>query len=329
MTHAGILNSNINASRADLCELLAIKCLSSFGGPSDRDQLLHVLTTAFNPFAGATLDAFHADEAVDQDTLDELHEFGRHESANALEVAVLSQAKRFVQDALVQQVISAIETGAVIYTPESTHALIQDNYKSRPVVQVYDWRHRPFLDHHLLRVPRIRGRIELWTFACMLALFLLVQARHDLERVTAWEALFIAWTLGFALDEWASIRQHGLTTYFGGAFNVLDSIWCLVFFAYLALRALGLHAAATTTTTGGGASAHELNELAFDTLGLGGCVLLPRLTISFLRGNVVLLALSKMIREFSVFMVSGRWRAERTEVVKSADEAVTCRASHS
>ncbi|GAA5866603.1 hypothetical protein JCM3774_004027 [Rhodotorula dairenensis] len=283
--------AGVNTSRADLCELLAIKCLSAYGVAPNSYELLHVLTTAFSPFAGATLDMFDADEDVDEETLQYMEDFGRHQSSNALELAVLSKAKRFVKNALVQQVLSAIDTGAVIYTPESPHALIQDNYKSRPVVQVYDWRQRPFLDHHLLRIPRIRGRVELFTFACMLALFLAVQTTYAIDHINLWEALFIVWGLGFALDEWSSLQQHGLTTYFGGAFNVLDSIWCLVYFAYLALRTVGLRSGDDST-----------NTLAFDTLGLGGCVLLPRLTISLLRGNVVLLALSKMIREFSVFM---------------------------
>lgn len=275
-----------------MCELLAIKGLSAYGVAPHSYELLHVLTTTFNPFAGATVAMFDPDEDVDEDALSELTDFGRHQSSNALELAVLSKAKRFVKNALVQQVISAIDSGAVIYTPESTHALIQDNYKSRPVVQVYDWRQRPFLDHHLLRVPRIRGRVELFTFAAMLALFLAVETSYSLERMNVWEILFIAWTVGFALDEWSSIQEHGLTTYFGGAFNVLDSLWCLVFFAYLVIRVIGLRSDDV-----------DMNMLAFDTLGLGGCVLLPRLTISLLRGNVVLLALSKMIREFSVFMV--------------------------
>ncbi|GAA5976576.1 hypothetical protein JCM10908_005553 [Rhodotorula pacifica] len=281
----------VNTSRADLCELLAIKGLSAYGVAPNSYELLHVLTTSFNPFAGVTLDMFDSDEDVDEEALQEMEDFGRHQSSNALELAVLSKAKRFVKNALVQQVISAIDSGAVIYTPESSHALIQDNYKSRPVVQIYDWRQRPFLDHHLLRIPRIRGRVELCTFATMLALFLIVQSTYSIHHINLWEALFIAWGLGFALDEWSSIQQHGLTTYFGGAFNVLDSIWCLVYFAYLALRIAGLRS-----------GDESINMLAFDTLGLGGCVLLPRLTISLLRGNVVLLALSKMIREFSVFM---------------------------
>ncbi|BGP38496.1 hypothetical protein JCM10450v2_002444 [Rhodotorula kratochvilovae] len=281
----------VNTSRADLCELLAVKILSAYGVAPGSLELLHVLTMAFNPFAGATADMFAPDEGVDETELRRLDEFGKDEGTNALELAISSGAKRFVKSPLVQQVIKAIDIGEVIYTPEWNHALIQDTYKPKPVVEVYDWRRRPFLDHHRLRVPRIRGRLEFLTFSIMLALFLITQWTYRLDDINLWEALFIAWGIGFALDEYSALAANGLTTYANGAFNILDSCFCIVFFAYLGMRVVGLR----TGDDG-------LSALSFDTLGLAGCVLLPRLTISFLRHNVVLLALSKMIREFSVFM---------------------------
>ncbi|GAA5998265.1 uncharacterized protein JCM10292_001085 [Rhodotorula paludigena] len=284
----------VNTSRADLCELLAIKALSAYGVAPGSLELLHVLTTAFNPFAGATVDMFPPDEEVDEEELQRLEEFGKGEATNALELAIVSKAKRFVKSPLVQQVIKAISVGEIMYTPESNHALIQDNYKSRPVVELYDWRSRPFLDHHRLRVPQIRSRLEFLTFAIMLGLFLLTEATYSLDHVNLWEALFIAWALGFSLDEWSAIQENGLTLHFGGAFNVLDASFCLVFFAYLGLRIAGLRGLEIGDT--------DLSALSFDTLGLAGVALFPRLTISLLKHNVVLLALSKMIREFSVFM---------------------------
>ncbi|BGP06427.1 Calcium channel YVC1 [Rhodotorula toruloides] len=281
----------VNTARADLCELLAIKLLSAYGTAPNSYELLHVLTTSFSPFAGVSSDMFHADEDVDLDELKRLEEFGKEESANALELAIFSKAKRFVKSPLVQQVIKAIDTGEVIYTPESNHALLQDNYKSKPVVEVYDWRRRPFLDHHRLRVPAIRGRLEFMTFSFLLALFLLTQSTYSLDRINVWEGLFIVWSIGFALDEWSSVQEVGLSNYYGASFNILDSLFCIDFFAFLGMRIAGLRS-----------HDPEMSQLAFDTLGLAGCVLLPRLTISLLRGNVILLALSKMIREFSLFM---------------------------
>ncbi|GAA6052710.1 hypothetical protein JCM3770_007186 [Rhodotorula araucariae] len=281
----------VNTARADLCELVAIKVLSAYGVAPGSLELLHVLTTAFNPFAGATVDMFASDEGVDDDELRRLFDFGQDEATNALELAVTSGAKRFVKSPLVQQVIKAIDVGEVMYTPGSNHGLIQDNYRPKPVVEIYDWRRRPFLDHHRLRVPRIRGRLEFLTFSIMLGLFLVTQWTYRLSHINVWEALFIAWGIGFALDEYSALVANGLTTYANGAFNILDSCFCIVFFAYLGMRVVGLRS-----------GDDDLGALSFDTLGLAGCVLLPRLTISLLRHNVVLLALSKMIREFSVFM---------------------------
>ncbi|GAA5911768.1 hypothetical protein JCM6882_003347 [Rhodosporidiobolus microsporus] len=283
----------VNSSRADLCELLAIKLLSAYGTAPGSFELLHVLSTTFNPFAGATVDMFLPEEGVDEEELSRLIEYGEDEATNALELGIFSKAKRFVKSALVQQVIKAIYKGDVIYSPESNHALIQDDYKRKPVVELYDWRKRPFLDHHRLRVPRIRTRLEFISFAIMLVLFLVVQTTYHPTHLNFGEILFIAWGLGFAFDEWLSISENGLTTYFGGAFNVLDSMFVIVFAAYLGLRIAGLR---------GGENGEDLTGWAMDTLSLGGCVLLPRVTISLLKDNVVLLALSKMFSEFVLFM---------------------------
>ncbi|KPV76498.1 uncharacterized protein RHOBADRAFT_13190, partial [Rhodotorula graminis WP1] len=282
----------VNVARSDLCELLAIKALSAYGVAPGSHELLHVLSMAFNPFAGAEATMFAPGEGVDEAELHRLDQFGKAEATNALELAVSSGAKRFLKSPLVQQVVRAIDRGDVIYTPESSsNALLVDSYKPKPVVEVYDWRRRPYLDHHRLRVPRIRGRLEFATFAVMLALFLATQATYRVERVNACEALFVLWGIGFALDEWSALAANGLTTYASGAFNILDSCFCVVLFAFLGLRAVGL-----------ARGDDELGTLAFDTLGLAGCVLLPRLTISLLRHNVVLLALGAMIKEFTIFM---------------------------
>lgn len=61
----------------------------------------------------------------------------------------------------------------------------------------------------------------------------------------------------------------------------MDALFGVIFFAFLSLRINGLFTGDLDTS-----------ELAFDTLSLAGCVLFPRLSISLLRGNIVLLALS-------------------------------------
>jgi hypothetical protein len=95
--------SSVSNTRADLCELLSIKLLASYGTGSSM-EVLQVLTTNFDPFQGVSQDIFEEHEGVDGETMEELKEWGRGESKNAFELAVGSQAKRFVKSSLVQQV---------------------------------------------------------------------------------------------------------------------------------------------------------------------------------------------------------------------------------
>ncbi|KAK4058401.1 hypothetical protein OIO90_000559 [Microbotryomycetes sp. JL221] len=282
----------LNTSRADLCELLAIKLLSTYGTAPSSLELLHILTTPWNPMSGATVDAFTQEEAMDQTSLNKLVDWAKQDQTNALELAVFSKAKRFVRSPLVCQIVKSIHDGQVLYSPHAAHsALIKDDYKPRPIVQVYEWRKQPFLDHNRLRVPKIRNRLEFATFTIILILFMACQFTHDSSRVTMYEALFVLWSLGFALDELASIQENGLGIYTDGAYNVMDALFVVNFLIFLTMRLVGLWT-----------QDEALSDLAFDVLALAACLLFPRLTISLLRGNVVLMALSAMIREYLVFM---------------------------
>ncbi|KAL8286871.1 hypothetical protein RQP46_003877 [Phenoliferia psychrophenolica] len=284
--------AGVNTTRGDVCELLAIKLLSAYGTAPASLELLHVLTHNFNSFEGVREDMFAEDDPADEVDVQELLGWGREQSENALALAIFTRAKRFVRSSLVQQVISAIYTGEISYRPEGgAHSLLNDDYKSKPVVEIYDWRKEPFLDHYRLRVPMIRTRLEFGTFSLILVLFLLTELTRSNGRVTLWETLFVLWSLGFCLDEFASVKENGIQAYFFSAYNVLDSMFGCIFVAFLVLRIQGI-------MTGD----LERSELAFDTLSLAGCVLFPRLSISLLRGNIVLLALSAMVKEFVFFM---------------------------
>ncbi|GAA5909443.1 uncharacterized protein JCM6883_003946 [Sporobolomyces salmoneus] len=286
--------AGVNIARADLCEILAIKILSSYHGSSSSSEHLYVLVSPFNPWGGCTLDMFSTNE-VTQEMLDEFVKEGKEDATNALELAIGSQARRFVRSPLVQHVVKAIYEGDVMYSLESNHALITDNYKTQPVVEIYDWRARPFLDHYRLRVPYVRKTTELFAFASVFVLFMVLQATYNLSHLNLAEILFIIWSVGFALDEFASLYENGSSTYFYGAFNVLDSLYCLIFFVYLGMRVNAL--------VGGADVDPESSQLAFDVLSLAGCVLAPRLMIALIPDHVVVMALGKMTRQFALFMV--------------------------
>lgn len=69
--------------------------------------------------------------------------------------------------------------------------------------------------------------------------------------------LFILYGLGFSLDEYAAIAENSLGIYASGAYNVMDALFCLDFFVYLALRISGWLS-----------GDQQQSELAFDTLSL-------------------------------------------------------------
>jgi hypothetical protein len=75
--------------------------------------------------------------------------------------------------------------------------------------------------------------------------------------------------------------------------SVLDSLFCVIFFAFLSLRIPAL-------------ISHDLvqSKLAFDSLALSACFLFPRLSITLIRENVILLALSALIKEFLFVSIS-------------------------
>lgn len=160
--------------------MLAIKLLSAYGNAPQSLELLHVVTTEFSPFCGAKSE-FFADGEVDGTEMKRLLVWGDEEASNALELAIFSRAKRFVKSPLIQQIVKAIHTGDVLYQPDSAHKILNDDYKDKPIVQLYDWRQRPFLDHQMLRVPRIRNRLEFFTFATILALFLMASFSESVD----------------------------------------------------------------------------------------------------------------------------------------------------
>lgn len=113
----------VNTTRADLCELISIKLLSAYS-PFPSLSLLHILTTSFNPYHGATLEMFAPEEGMTKGELERL-QGAVEESSSALELAVFSGAKRFVKSPLCQQV------GPIYFSPRSLIELIVLETKTR------------------------------------------------------------------------------------------------------------------------------------------------------------------------------------------------------
>jgi len=95
-----IATRGLSQSRAELCEILAIRTLRHWA--SDTLDLATVLTTSWLVFAGADDQVLSKVEENEED-LDTMLRVG-----NAIEMAILSDAKRFIKSSAAQKIISDV-----------------------------------------------------------------------------------------------------------------------------------------------------------------------------------------------------------------------------
>lgn len=143
-------------------------------------------------------------------------------------MAIATESKHFLSSPLVQTIVDDIYYGRVVFSIASTHSVLADNYKPKPI-EVYNVRRAPFLDHYRLRVPRYGAILEFLNFAVLLGLFLLVlsskyhgefaledrfshllyYSAKNIDYVTPFEVLFIIFATAFALEEYTASQEHG------------------------------------------------------------------------------------------------------------------------
>lgn len=278
---------NVNNTRANLCELLAMKLLRTFA--RDGLQLITALTFPFSTFQGADEEILSSEGLLDKDTGEPL--FGPAQSSSALELAIISKAKKFIKTPLCQRCISGIYEGRVVISYQSAHAIVDDSYKKRPL-GLYNPANAPFLDHHRLRVPLIRSRIEFCNFGILLLLYAWCLTKKSSPHWTLAETMFSIWLGGFALDEVTQMQEHGLTMYLSSLYNLLDLMFCLISFIWFGIRLNALSHGDLA-----------LSSLSFETLSLGAILLCPRVASVLIQDNVILLALKAMLSDFVFFML--------------------------
>jgi hypothetical protein len=135
--------ASLSRSRAALCEILATRTLRQ---SSDVLELAGILVTPWPIFEGAPPDVL-------QRCNEEFDDFDdKTRVGNAIEMAIMSEAKTFIKSSPCQKVIDAIWSGKCVYTAESSHSLLSDTYKRAPI-HYYDPRKAPLLDHYRSAPP--------------------------------------------------------------------------------------------------------------------------------------------------------------------------------
>ncbi|KAL9000108.1 MAG: hypothetical protein Q9169_001183 [Polycauliona sp. 2 TL-2023] len=176
---------------------------------------------------------------------------------NALEIATIASAKRFLSQHVVQHIMDAIWNGEIIFWESlSLH--------TRKRAQIY---HQRKADPYCrLRVPRYQKAFEAAFFAIFLGLYYAVLVERNPQHITLIEILLYVWIFSFACDEFGEFRDAGSLFYATDFWSLWDLGIIGIGTAYLILRIVGLARHSTRTI-----------EVSFDILSLEALFLVPRI----------------------------------------------------
>ncbi|KAI9877071.1 MAG: hypothetical protein M1830_004867, partial [Pleopsidium flavum] len=227
---------------------------------------------------------------------------------STLEVAIRTQAKRFLAHPLVVQHLEAIWAGTIVFhsAADSLHRPLvkplpqnnrdygatetrmplfracrdklypvkQRDYQelvtatTRRSVTLYNPREASLFKLSRLRVPRYRQFLSTCSLAVLLGLFLAVLTQRSL-KITTLEVVFWFWSAGFMLDEVVGFNVQGFSLYIMSFWNAFDLGILLLLVCYYCMRLYGILMA--------DARKHHVASMAYDVLAANAVLLFPRL----------------------------------------------------
>lgn len=200
---------SVRTTRALFCELLANRILRRFheDNPGSQGLLLlaQILVGGFDPFQGAPEEVIQEQRNMPWTSKSRT---GYKRKLPALEIAIITESKAFLSSSACQRVVGAIYEGRVVYTPTSFIDILPDHYKQKPI-SLYNPRKAPMFNQYRLIVPRTRNILEICQFMILLVLFVFVMADREPSAFGVVELIFIVYTCGWVLDQFASILEHG------------------------------------------------------------------------------------------------------------------------
>lgn len=290
-------HQTINTTRAHLCELVALKILRRFDEENpERDGLLllaNIIVAGFEPFQNAPREIKRVHSYATSWTVQ--NRGSRIGKSTVLEIAIISESKLFLSAPACQKVMEAIYLGRVVYTPSSFIDIIPDHYKYKPIT-LYHPKKAPRLNQYRLMVPRTRNALDICQFLTLLILYILTMQHRQSDKFTTYELFFCVYATGWALDEVASILEHGWQCYTQNLWAFLDFMFIVIYAVYIVLR---IHYLATGDIRSG--------LPALDILAAGAPVLIPRLAFNLLSENMLFVSLRAMMADFTVLTLLAVW----------------------
>ncbi|ROT42890.1 hypothetical protein SODALDRAFT_342137 [Sodiomyces alkalinus F11] len=228
--------------------------------------------------------SLHVDADDDEDDVDPTAPFI---SLNALEIAAVAGAKRFLAQHIVQKIVTGIWNGDIIFWDTLS-------VKAEKKPRFYNARTAdPF---SRLRVPRYLKAWEVFFFSVFLCLYYAVLlGEKDPTKISGTEIALFIWLAAFCYDELSEWIDAGSIFYAADIWNLFDMIMMGIGVAFAVLRIVGL--ARNDATIG---------ALAFDVFSLEALFMVPRicsiLSLSPYWGTLIP-CLKEMGKDFIKFMV--------------------------
>ncbi|GIJ92059.1 hypothetical protein Asppvi_011034 [Aspergillus pseudoviridinutans] len=134
----------------------------------------------------------------------ELHSFSPFFGLNALEIATIAHAKKFLSQKAVQRVIDDIWNGEIVFWDSlSVHSKKKPQFFNKRTADPYS----------RLRVPMYRKAFEAAFFVSFLFLYYAVLVERKPTGIGIFETLMYVWIAAFAYDELSGIVDAGMLFY--------------------------------------------------------------------------------------------------------------------
>lgn len=160
---------------------------------------------------------------MDTEEADETDPTGAFKNLNALEIAAIADAKRFLSQHIVQKIITAIWSGDIIFWDSlSVHSTKKPRFYNPHTADPFS----------RLRVPKYLKSWEVLFFCVFLCLYYVVLIVRDESRITVPEIILFFWIAAFFYDELSEWLDAGSIFYATDIWNVFDMVMITIGFTF-------------------------------------------------------------------------------------------------
>lgn len=145
---------------------------------------------------------------------------------NALEIAAIADAKRFLSQHVVQKIITAIWNGDLVFWDSlSVHSTKRPRFYNPATMDPFS----------RLRVPKYLKCWEVLFFSIFLCLYYAVLVNRDETKITTVEIILFIWIAAFFYDELSEWLDAGSIFYATDIWNLFDMIMIAIGFTFAVL----------------------------------------------------------------------------------------------